>query len=81
MKFLQGSVILANVVWLHVNNCSKGAVACLYQEGGTTGITFCHQTDGPITGWAYKREGLSPRFYGMTRKQHIMHHFGQHDLS
>ena len=30
----------------------------LYQEGGTTGITFCHQTGGPITGWAYKRESL-----------------------
>ena len=32
--FWQGSIILANVVWLHVNNCCKGAVACLYQEGG-----------------------------------------------
>ena len=25
---------------------------------GITGIMFCHQTGGPITGWAYKREGL-----------------------
>ena len=21
---------------------------------------FCHQTSGPITGWAYQREGLYP---------------------
>ena len=25
---------------------------------GTTGIMFCHQTSGPITGWAYKLEDL-----------------------
>ena len=36
------------------------AVACLYQEEGITGM-FCHQTGGPITGWAYKREGLFSR--------------------
>ena len=29
----------------------------VYPEGGTTGVMFCHQTSGPITGWAYKREG------------------------
>ena len=23
-----------------------------------TGIIFCHQTGGPITGWAYKQEDL-----------------------
>ena len=52
------SVILAREVGLHVNNCYKGAVACLYQEGGITGIMFCYQTSRPITGWAYQREGL-----------------------
>ena len=35
-------------------------MSCLYQEreggGGITGIVFCHQITGPITGWAYKRE-------------------------
>ena len=56
--FWQESVILASVVWLHVNNCCKGAVACLHQERGITGIMFCHQTGGPMTRWAYKREGL-----------------------
>ena len=50
--------MLANLVWLHVNNCHKGAVAYLYQEVGRTGIMSCHQTSGPITGWAYKRKGL-----------------------
>ena len=30
----------------------------IYLERGTTGITFCHQTGGPITEWAYEREGL-----------------------
>ena len=44
----------ALLVWLHVNNCCQVVVACLYQEGGITGIIFCHQTGGPITGWAYK---------------------------
>ena len=56
--FRQGSVILANVVWLHENNFCKGHVTCLYREGGIIGIMFCHQTGGPITVWAYKREGL-----------------------
>ena len=42
--FWQGRIILANEVWLHGNNCCKGAVTCLYQEGGTTGIMLCHQT-------------------------------------
>ena len=42
-------------MWLHVNNCCKGAVACLYQEGGISGIMFCDQTGGPITWWAHKR--------------------------
>ena len=41
------------MAWLHVNNCRKGTVVCLYQEGGITGILFCHQTGGPITGWVY----------------------------
>ena len=31
--FWQGRAILAKVVWLRVNNCCKGDVACLYQEG------------------------------------------------
>ena len=30
----------------------------IYKEGGITGIMFCHQTGGPITGWAYQRKGL-----------------------
>ena len=30
-------------------------MACLFQEGGITGIMFCHQTSGPVTGRAYKR--------------------------
>ena len=47
--FRQGSIILANVVWLHENNCCKGVVACLYQERGITAIMFCHQTGEPIT--------------------------------
>ena len=29
----------------------------LYQEGGIIGMS-CHQTGGPITGWAHKREGV-----------------------
>ena len=33
-------------------------VACLYQEGDITGMIFCHQTSGPITGWAFERDGL-----------------------
>ena len=28
----------------------------LHQERVITGITFCHQTGGPITGWAYNRD-------------------------
>ena len=51
-------------MWLHVNNCCKGAVPYLDNEGGTTGLTFCHQTGGPTTEWAYKREGLQPGFHG-----------------
>ena len=30
-----------------MNNCCKGAVAYLYQDGVTNGITFCDQTSGP----------------------------------
>ena len=56
--FWQGSVILVNLVWLRVNNCCNGAVACLHQEEVITGIAFCYQTGGPITGWAYKQEVL-----------------------
>ena len=63
--FWQGSIILAIVVWFYVNNHRKGAVACLYQERGVTGILFCHQSGGPITGWAYSREGLYREFYGI----------------
>ena len=63
--FCRGSVILANAVWLHVNNCCKGAVICLYQDGGITGKMYCHQYSGPIIGWGYKREGLQPGFCGM----------------
>ena len=29
----------------------------LISRGGITGMMFCHQTGGPIIGWAYKREG------------------------
>ena len=46
----------------------KGTVACLYQEGGITGIMFCYQTGGPITGWVYKCEGYSRDFTGITLK-------------
>ena len=31
-------------MWRHVKNYAKGAVACLHQEGGITGIMFGHQT-------------------------------------
>ena len=44
---------MVSVVWLHVNNCCKGARACLYQEGDITGIMFCHQNVGLISGRAY----------------------------
>ena len=30
----------------------------LISRRSITGIKFRHQTAGPITGWAYKREGL-----------------------
>ena len=50
--------MLANVVLFHVNNCFKGAVACLYQGGVITRIMFCHQTGEPITWWTYQQEGL-----------------------
>ena len=36
----------------------NGVVACLYQEGAITGIMLCHQTSGPTSGWACKREAL-----------------------
>ena len=49
--------MLASVVWLHVNNCCKGSIAFLSQVGGKTGEMLCHQTGGPKTGWAYRREG------------------------
>ena len=29
-KYFDKVVILANVVWLHINDCCQGAVACLY---------------------------------------------------
>ena len=58
--FRQGNIILANVVWLHENNCCKGVVACLYQERGITGIMFCHQTGEPIT--------LSVGLWGVSRR-------------
>ena len=53
MYFDKVAFILANVhvVWLHVNNCCKGAVACLYQEGAITGITFCYPTGGLLVGF------------------------------
>ena len=54
--FWQGSLILGILVWLHSNNCRKGTVACLNQEGRITGIMFCRQTDVLITGWAYNRD-------------------------
>ena len=50
-------------MWLHVNNYCKGAEACLYQEGGITGnIMFCHETSGPLIGWAYKRGSYNQNF-------------------
>ena len=56
-------------MWLHVNNCCKVAVACLYKDEGITGIImFCHQPGGPITEWAYMREGLI--IAGMLRYCH-----------
>ena len=54
--YRRGSVIMVNVVWLHENNCSEGVVACLYQEGGINVLS--PNSGGPITGWAYEREGL-----------------------
>ena len=30
----------------------------LISRRGLTGIMFCHQTGGPMTEWAHKREGL-----------------------
>ena len=30
----------------------------LMSRGVITKIMFCHQTSGPMTGWAYKQEGL-----------------------
>ena len=49
-------------MWLHVHtgtsNCRKGAIACLNQKRGITGIILSHQTGGSLTGWAYKQEGL-----------------------
>ena len=57
--FRQGSLFFfAIAVWLHVNNYCKGAVTCVHQKGGISGIMFCHQTSGPISGGAYKWEGL-----------------------
>ena len=43
-------------MWIHVNNCRKGAVACLYQEGGITGIMFYHQLGELISWRAYNRD-------------------------
>ena len=43
-------------MWLHVNNCCKEAVVHSYQEEAITGIMFCHQTGGHITGWAYNQD-------------------------
>ena len=49
--YRQGSVIMrVNVVWLHVNNCCEGAVACLYQEGGINVLS--------PNWWAYNWVGL-----------------------
>ena len=47
-------------MWLHVTIAARYsslvAVPCLFQEWGITGIMFCHQPGGPVTGWAYKRD-------------------------
>ena len=40
-------------------------MACLCQEGGITGIVFCHETGGPKTGLSYKQEGLYPGLYSI----------------
>ena len=37
----------------------------------STGIIFCHQTGGPTTGWAYKREGITG-FYGLAKLGNIV---------
>ena len=54
--FDKEALFYSNVVWLHVNNCCKEAVVHSYQEEAITGIMFCHQTGGHITGWAYNRD-------------------------
>ena len=40
----------------NIKNCCSRAVLCLWivYRRVMTGIMFCYETDGPITGWAYK---------------------------
>ena len=42
--------------------CCKGTIACLYNEGGVTRIMLSHQTSGPITRRAYKRDFMVAAF-------------------
>ena len=58
-------------MWRHVKNYAKGAVACLHQEGGITGIMFSHQTAGPITGWAYSGRAYNRDFTGVCQVRSI----------
>ena len=53
--------MLANIVWLRVNNCFKGVVVCLYQEGDITTIMTVPKLvglvlGGLISGRAYNRD-------------------------
>ena len=51
----QGSIVLANILWIHVNYCHKGAVACFYQEGGCNWNNVLSPNKWTcITGRAYK---------------------------
>ena len=47
------------------------------RERGKTerGNNVCHQTSGPIIGWAYKWEGLKPGFYGILQSWHYKKDF------
>ena len=51
----QESIVLANILWIHVNYCHKGAVACFYQEGGYNWNNVLSPNKWTcITGRAYK---------------------------
>ena len=46
----------------HTIFCRKGAVACLYQEGGMTAIMFHHQTGQLMCMRAYNQDFMVPNF-------------------